>query len=157
MKVDPKTLTNYCALLAHKTGVSLCNEAITKTAGRYTAENILISAVALLCVVAATLLIEQCSYLENIPHCSTIWSTGYYWFSADGQTIELENMTISHGGRYTCTADNGVGDPVTEQLHVTVLCKYSNKSVTAQIKTFRTITLSWKSFTLSLSLALSLY
>ena len=78
--------------------------------------------------------------------------TGYYWFSKDGQTIELDNITISHGGRYTCTADNGVGDPITEHLYITVLCKYSNKykSVTAQIKTFRTKTSSWKSLSLSL-------
>ena len=34
-------------------------------------------------------------------------------------------------GGSACTADNGVGDPITEHLHITVLCKYLNKSVTA--------------------------
>ena len=44
--------------------------------------------------------------------------------SEDQQTLHLDNVTISHAGRYTCTADNGVGDPVTEHVLITVLCKY---------------------------------
>ena len=28
---------------------------------------------------------------------------------------------------YTCTADNGVGNPVTEEVLLTVLCKYIDK------------------------------
>ena len=77
--------------------------------------------------------------------------TGYYWFSKDGQTIELDNITISHGGRYTCTADNGVGDPITDHLHITVLCKYLNKSVIALTVKIKTSGMKTSSFTLSLS------
>ena len=43
--------------------------------------------------------------------------------SEDQQTLHLDNVTISHAGRYTCTADNGVGNPVSEEVTITVLCK----------------------------------
>ena len=49
-----QTLTNYTAILANTDGVSICNSAVAKSKTRYTAENSLISAMALICVVAAT-------------------------------------------------------------------------------------------------------
>jgi len=86
-----------------------------------------------LTVIKGSSLTLKCEATGN-PRPSIIWSKHNrdlegveHRLSADGQTIELENMTISHGGRYTCTADNGVGDPVTEQLHVTVLYPPSTK------------------------------
>ena len=106
---------------------------------------------------------QTCFLLPLHDYISGLCSiTGYYWFSKDGQTIELDNITISHGGRYTCTADNGVGAPITEHLHITVLCKYLNKSVTSQLSQWRSKLLGRKlhreslSLTLSLSLSLSL-
>ena len=48
------TLTNYCALVAHEKGVSITDTVIKNTSTRYTAENSLISAMALLSVVACT-------------------------------------------------------------------------------------------------------
>ena len=50
----PRTVSNYCAFLAHQSRLSLSKTVITKTFGRYTAENSLISAMVLLCVIAAT-------------------------------------------------------------------------------------------------------
>ena len=41
-------------MIACRPGVSICNKTVSKTFGRYTAENSLISAMALLCVVAST-------------------------------------------------------------------------------------------------------
>ena len=66
--------------------------------------------------------------------------------SDNGSSLYLHNITTAHAGRYTinsrsfkpkcfefifysytCTADNGVGNPVTEEVLLTVLCKYINK------------------------------
>ena len=54
MKVSDRTLTNYQALIAHQSDVSISKTVVTKSVGRFTAENSLISAMALLCVIAAT-------------------------------------------------------------------------------------------------------
>ena len=48
------TLANYQALLVCREGVSICTSVTSKTQTRYSAENSLISAMALLCCVAAT-------------------------------------------------------------------------------------------------------
>lgn len=41
--------------------------------------------------------------------------------SQNGRKLHLANITINHAGRYTCTADNGVGNPVSEDITVKVL------------------------------------
>lgn len=53
---DPSitTITNYKGLMSSANGVSMCTNATPKTRTRYTAENSLISAMALLCVIATT-------------------------------------------------------------------------------------------------------
>ena len=48
------TINSYASLIASQAGVSINNTTISKTYGRYTAENSLISAMALLCVIAWT-------------------------------------------------------------------------------------------------------
>ena len=50
----PSTLTNYQALLACREGASVCTSVTPKTQTRYSAEILLISAMTLLCCVAAT-------------------------------------------------------------------------------------------------------
>lgn len=62
------------------------------------------------------------------PQPSLVWSKHNsdlqgveHRLSEDQETLQLDNVTVSHGGRYTCTADNGVGDPVTEHILLTVL------------------------------------
>jgi len=45
--------------------------------------------------------------------------------SGNGTILSLENITSSHAGRYTCTADNGVGNPVREDIVLTVLYRPS--------------------------------
>ena len=54
MKPSRTTLSNYSAVLANTDGVSICITVISKSRTRYTAENSLISAMALICVVVAT-------------------------------------------------------------------------------------------------------
>jgi len=41
--------------------------------------------------------------------------------SSSGRKVHLANITINHAGRYTCTADNGVGNPVSEDITLKVL------------------------------------
>ena len=50
----PRTLMNYSLVLARNANTSIYKTVITKLSGRYTAENSLVSAMALLCVIAAT-------------------------------------------------------------------------------------------------------
>ena len=40
-----------------------------------------------------------------------------------GRKLILGNVTVSHSGSYTCTADNGVGQPASEQILIQVLCE----------------------------------
>ena len=54
MTVSKSTVSNYKAKVASQKNVSICNTVVSKTRTRYTAENSLISAMALLCVVAAS-------------------------------------------------------------------------------------------------------
>ena len=65
-KPSKMTLTNYWALVAHQSGVSITSKVIKKTPGRYTAENSLISAMALLCVVACTHYMPALDYQQDI-------------------------------------------------------------------------------------------
>ena len=48
------TLRNYAALISSKNNISITTSEISKTFTRYTSENSLISAMALLCVISAT-------------------------------------------------------------------------------------------------------
>lgn len=41
--------------------------------------------------------------------------------SENGKKLDLQNITVNHAGRYTCTADNGVGNPVSEDITLKVL------------------------------------
>jgi len=41
--------------------------------------------------------------------------------SENGKKLELQNISEVHAGRYTCTADNGVGNPVSEDITLKVL------------------------------------
>jgi len=41
--------------------------------------------------------------------------------SGGGRTLSLSNISVSHSGVYTCIADNGVGNPVTDNISVSVL------------------------------------
>ena len=43
--------------------------------------------------------------------------------SENGKKLNLQNISENHAGRYTCTADNGVGNPVSEDITLKVLCK----------------------------------
>ena len=54
MKPSHTTINNYKAMLATSEGVSICSSTISKTNTRYTAENSLISSMALICTVAAS-------------------------------------------------------------------------------------------------------
>ena len=60
------TLTNYCALVAHEKGVSITDTVIKKTSTRYKAENSLISAMALLSVIACTHYIPAVEWQKDI-------------------------------------------------------------------------------------------
>ena len=53
-KMKRTSVSNYMALIAHQPGISICRKVIDKTTSRYTAENSLISAMSLLCIIAAT-------------------------------------------------------------------------------------------------------
>ena len=48
----------------------------------------------------------------------------YCCYSGGGRTLSLSNISVSHSGVYTCIADNGVGNPVTDNISVSVLCEY---------------------------------
>jgi len=41
--------------------------------------------------------------------------------SGGGRILSLSNISVSHSGVYTCIADNGVGNPVTDNISVSVL------------------------------------
>jgi len=41
--------------------------------------------------------------------------------SENGKKLDLQNISENHAGRYTCTADNGVGNPVSEDITLKVL------------------------------------
>lgn len=41
----------------------------------------------------------------------------------EGFSITLKSINRTHAGVYQCTASNGVGDPVTVDMQVDVLCK----------------------------------
>eukprot|EP00090_Calanus_glacialis_P006877 TRINITY_DN15378_c0_g1_i1.p1 TRINITY_DN15378_c0_g1~~TRINITY_DN15378_c0_g1_i1.p1 ORF type:complete len:468 (-),score=49.34 TRINITY_DN15378_c0_g1_i1:75-1478(-) len=41
--------------------------------------------------------------------------------SENGKKLNLQNISENHAGRYTCTADNGVGNPVSEDITLKVL------------------------------------
>ena len=60
-------------------------------------------------------------YREVTQH---IFQDLYGIFSENGKKLDLQNITVNHAGRYTCTADNGVGNPVSEDITLKVLCKY---------------------------------
>ena len=62
------SLSNYMALLATQPGINICKQVIDKTKSRYTAENSLISAMALLCVVAATHIFVVPKMISDIYH-----------------------------------------------------------------------------------------
>ena len=42
----------------------------------------------------------------------------------EGYTITLDKVDRHQAGVYQCTASNGVGDPVTVDMQLDVLCKY---------------------------------
>jgi len=42
----------------------------------------------------------------------------------DGPILTLEKLERQQAGVYQCTADNGVGEPVTVDMRLDVLCKY---------------------------------
>lgn len=42
----------------------------------------------------------------------------------DGPILTLDKLERQQAGVYQCTADNGVGDPVTVDMRLDVLCKY---------------------------------
>lgn len=44
----------------------------------------------------------------------------------DGPILTLERVERQQAGVYQCTADNNVGDPVTVDMRLDVLCKYFN-------------------------------
>ncbi len=41
-----------------------------------------------------------------------------------GPTWDLPNINRTASGTYRCTANNGIGNPVSHKLRVNVLCKY---------------------------------
>ena len=48
--------------------------------------------------------------------------------NSDGGTkLHLPKISLNNAGKYACTADNGVGDPVSEEMNLKVLCKYGYK------------------------------
>jgi len=47
----------------------------------------------------------------------------------DGPILTLDKLERQQAGVYQCTADNGVGDPVTVDMRLDVLCKYTIKYV----------------------------
>lgn len=68
IKPHPTTLTKYQALVTHQADVSICKKVVKKTSGRYTAESSLISAMALLCVIAVNNYRPYIEYNQNIYH-----------------------------------------------------------------------------------------
>ena len=47
-----------------------------------------------------------------------------HWIDASGSVLTLTDLGRTHSGNYTCTADNGVGPPVSRVTSVDILCKY---------------------------------
>lgn len=69
----------------------------------------------------------HCAATGN-PMPSIVWSKHNqdlagveHALSDNGTSLSLHNITTSHAGRYSCTADNGVGNPVLEEILLTVL------------------------------------
>lgn len=43
--------------------------------------------------------------------------------SVDGPSLMIEQTNRHHAGTYMCTADNGVGAPITREITLNILCK----------------------------------
>lgn len=43
---------------------------------------------------------------------------------SDSSTLILDRVDRHHAGVYQCAADNGVREPVSMDIHLTILCKY---------------------------------
>lgn len=48
---------------------------------------------------------------------------------SDSSSLILERVDRHHAGIYQCAADNGVKDPVSMDIHLTILCKPANLSI----------------------------
>lgn len=44
----------------------------------------------------------------------------------EGSILTLERIERHQAGIYQCSADNGVGEPVTMEMKLDILCEYSN-------------------------------
>ena len=47
-----------------------------------------------------------------------------YRINLNGRKLVFLNVTISHSGLYTCSAQNGVGRPVSKHISLQVLCMF---------------------------------
>ena len=48
--------------------------------------------------------------------------------TVESSSLKFPSVSRSDAGTYICTADNGVGPPVTAVIDLNVICKY-NKSI----------------------------
>uniref|UniRef100_A0A1B0B736 Ig-like domain-containing protein n=1 Tax=Glossina palpalis gambiensis TaxID=67801 RepID=A0A1B0B736_9MUSC len=70
------------------------------------------------------------TFWPNVRVLYDTMSTGAGKSSArigDGPILTLEKVERQQAGIYQCTADNGVGDPVSVDIRLDVLCKFSFK------------------------------
>jgi len=80
-----------------------------------------------LTVIRGSSVVLNCGATGN-PRPSIVWNKRNrdmagleHTISDNGSSLYLHNITTAHAGSYTCTADNGVGNPVTEEVLLTVL------------------------------------
>lgn len=80
-----------------------------------------------LTVIKGSSVVLRCSATGN-PRPSIIWTKRNrdlagldHRLRAEDTELHLQNVSMTHGGRYSCTADNGVGNPVSEEIQLAVL------------------------------------
>ncbi|BES88706.1 Immunoglobulin domain [Nesidiocoris tenuis] len=44
--------------------------------------------------------------------------------SVESETLTIDETTRHHAGVYICSADNGVGAPITREIALNIMCEY---------------------------------
>lgn len=55
---------------------------------------------------------------------------------SDSSTLILDRVDRHHAGVYQCAADNGVREPVSMDIHLTILCEYKLKLLSVFLQIF---------------------
>lgn len=61
---------------------------------------------------------------ETILHLLFLYLQNVYKKLTDGAVLTLDRIKVNDAGIYQCTAENGVGKPVSLDMKLDVLCKY---------------------------------